>query len=48
MPNFMKIERGRDFFLLIWYGMTLMNYLPFFISTLQTESHQMYLIDPDI
>ena len=23
MPNFMKIERGPDFFLLIWYGMTL-------------------------
>ena len=22
MPNFMKIERGPDFFLLIWYGMT--------------------------
>ena len=23
MPNFMKIEKGPDFFLLIWYGMTL-------------------------
>ena len=22
VPNFMKIERGPDFFLLIWYGMT--------------------------
>ena len=22
MPNFMKIERGPDFFWLIWYGMT--------------------------
>ena len=22
VPNFMKIERGLDFFLLIWYGMT--------------------------
>jgi len=23
VPNFMKIERGEDFFLLIWHGMTL-------------------------
>ena len=23
VPNFTKIERGPDFFLLIWYGMTL-------------------------
>ena len=26
MPNFMKIERGPDFFLLIWYGMTRLSY----------------------
>ena len=26
VPNFMKIRRGRDFFLLIWHGMTLMVY----------------------
>ena len=25
VTNFMKIERGPDFFLLIWYGMTLMQ-----------------------
>ena len=25
VPNFMKIKRGPDFFLLIWYGMTLVQ-----------------------
>ena len=31
VPNFMKIEKDPDFFLLIWYGMTLVHYS--FIST---------------
>ena len=37
MPNFTKIERGPDFFLLIWYGMTHIGAIEYAFSFI-TES----------
>ena len=28
VPNFMKIKRGQDFLLLIWHGITLVQFFP--------------------
>ena len=45
MPNFMKIESGPDFFLLIWYGMTRMPFAlgPHIRQSLNTPCYSEYI-----